>query len=385
MLKRKTNLILSFLLFAVCLAIGFRLAYDKPLWNDELYTLISSVRGLSYGDIFLGRVGEGSNCPLFYLIQKSICDIAQYTVPEPWISGVWGHEDLYSQILIRISPVVCMALAIVLIFYFFNRQYSLWAGVYSVAVSLSSFMIWFYWAEARPYALWVLLTTMQLLMFLRMTGEGRKNGWVKLSIIHILLSLSVTVSIIQIAIVSLLLWIFFDRRWKKYILLFVIPSAICLTYYALAPKYDFWFKEGPWALINASFSKDRLLILFIFALYFCFTYFRSKVTLLRKVPVNIMSENERKQVGAYLGLTVLMVLGSLLLLLRFKLGVGPVKQGFQISNRYFISLAPIGIVATTLFSIYLVKGVRGRLMQGLVLLFLAGLLLIRIYRTALLI
>jgi len=71
----------------ICLAIGFKLAYDKPLWNDEIYTLVSSVSRVSYLDILLGRVKEGNNCPLFYVIQKGICDIARYSIPAPWLKG----------------------------------------------------------------------------------------------------------------------------------------------------------------------------------------------------------------------------------------------------------------------------------------------------------
>jgi len=276
-----------------------------------------------------------------------------------------------------------MALSVVLIFYYFCRRYSCLAGVYSVAVSLSSFMVWSYWAEARPYALWVFLTTAQLLIFLEMVRKGResKSGWMALTAVHMLLSLSVPISIIQIAIVSLLLWVIVDRNWKKYILSFAVPMAAGLAYYALAPKYKFWFQEGPWALVNASIPKDRFLIFFIFTLYYSLSRLQLKRGIFKKFSINVLSEDERRGLEAYFWLTALMISGSFLMLLKMKFDASPTLQGFQISNRYFISLVPVGIIATTLFSVFLVKGAKNRFIRWLVLLFLAALLVIRIYRT----
>jgi len=382
-LSKKINMILVGLLFVMCLGVGFRLASQKPLGNDELYTLVSSIHGQSYADILLGHIGEGNASPLFYLIQKGICDITRYEVPAEWLNGHWGFEDARSQILMRINPVVFMSLSIAMIFYYFSRYYSLWAGLYSIAVALSSFMIWVFWAEARPYALWVFLTSAQSFIFMRMITlkEGFQKGWIILTIVHLLLSLTIVLSLVQIAIVSLLLWIMWERDWKKYIMLLIVPAVLCVTYYLCAPKYQFWFADGPMALVSASIPKDRLLIIFVFAIYFCFVYLQPKVKYLGKFPIKGMSAQEKRGGGAYFWLTVLMVGSYFLLLLKLKLGIGLEKQGFQISNRYFIGLAPIGIMATTLFSIYLVKCSRHKIIQGIMVLSLAGLLIIRILRT----
>lgn len=382
-LNKKVNIILACVLFLICLGIGFRQAYYKPLWNDEIYTLVSSVNGLSYTDMLLGRVQEGNNCPLFYLVQRGICDIAQYRVPSQWVNGNWGFIDVGSQVLLRINPVIFMALSIVMIFYYFSRYYSLWAGVYSVVVSFSSFMIWVYWAEARPYALVVFLTALQSLVFMKMMKEGDKyrGGWIKLTVVHFLLSLTGVLSIIQIAVVSALLWITLERDWRKYISLLVIPAFICITYYSLSPKYQFWFADGPLALINANISKDRLLIFSIFAIYLCLVYIQPKVGFLKNIPINVMDEKVKKEVGVYFWSMVLIIAGYFLILLKFKFGSNLDRSGFQISNRYFICLTPIGIIATTLFSIYLIRCSRNKVVQGFMLLLLGGLLLIRILRT----
>ena len=145
--------------------LGLRLAEHKPLWNDELYSLLSSVRNLSYGDIITAKITEGNNTPLFYLSQKAFIDLTGYQPPQEWVAGQWGHNHPYSNLRIRILPVACMSVAIAVIFYFFSYFYSIWTGLYALAVAFSSFMVWAYGFEARPYALWFLLTTLQAVFF----------------------------------------------------------------------------------------------------------------------------------------------------------------------------------------------------------------------------
>lgn len=383
MLEKKAAALLSCILFVLLLAIGFWQAFHKPLWVDELFSLIHSVEGLSYGEIFLGRMQEGNNSPLFYLIQKGTLDVTGYEPPAPWLNGDWGYQDVGSQILIRVNPVVFMSLSVILIFYYFSRTFGLLAGVYSLAVSLSSFMVWAHWAEARPYALWVFLTTIQSLFFLKIIGqrENARNGWLGLAVVHFLLSLSIFISIIQITIVSLLLWILSERDWRKYIAIFVVPVVAATTYHLSGLKLAFSFVHGPWALINASIPIDRLLIVLFFGGYFILDHFCLKSALFNKLSIRSMGLQEIRITGAYLGLFLLTLLGFLAMLMKLKMGESPHDEGFEISNRYFIPLTPIGIFATTLFSIYLVRASSNKLIRGAILLFLAGLLLVRIVRT----
>lgn len=123
--KHAVLLALSLLLFFVCFRFGLILAESKPIWNDEFYSQLANVQGLSYGKMMAGQVNEGNNAPLFYLIQKVICDIASYQAPEAWVKGDWGYSDYYSRILLRVSPVFFMSLAAVFIFYYFSRVYSI--------------------------------------------------------------------------------------------------------------------------------------------------------------------------------------------------------------------------------------------------------------------
>ena len=355
--KKFYVLMMSIFVFGFCFYLGLNLAARKPLWNDELYTQLATVSVKSYPELLLGRSSEGNITPLFYVIQKAVCDVAHYQAPLAWVKGQWRFQDYYSQILLRLAPIFFMALALALIFYYFARYYSFALGIYSLFISLSSFMVWSYWAEARPYALWFFLTSVQSIIFLlivRAQGEQKLN-WTMLQIVHFLLALSNVLSVIQISVVALLLWCNGHREWRRYVWLLVVPLSICFFYYTYSPKYKFWFKEGPLQLIAASMPKDRLFIIFAFAAY----VWKNK----------FFADRILREAVSYLFFTVLMVMGFLGVCLMFKLTNGTGHEGFQISNRYFIALAPIGIMAVTLFSNYLVVAVPNKIMRmGLVIL-----------------
>ena len=207
-MNRRSNVLLlvSFLIFLFCSGLGFYRAQHKPLWVDEIFSQIASVNR-SYVDILLcRRTAEGTVTPLFYLIQKVICDLSHYSLPEQWETGHWDVADPRSQIILRLSSIFFMSLSIAVIFYFFTRFYSSLTGVYSFLVSLSSYMVWAYWAEARPYAHWVFFSTLQSLIFLMLSqGQGeRRTLWNALIIVHFLLVLTVIFSLLQVAIVSFL-------------------------------------------------------------------------------------------------------------------------------------------------------------------------------------
>lgn len=55
-----------------------------------------------------------------------------------------------------------------------------------------------------------------------------------------------------------------------------------------------------------------------------------------------------------MGLSAFIFTAVLAVLVLLKLKEVPAGEGFQISCRYFICLAPLGIIATSLFSYYLV-------------------------------
>ncbi|VAX35000.1 hypothetical protein MNBD_UNCLBAC01-267 [hydrothermal vent metagenome] len=338
---------ISFLLFGIFLIIGVNLAKLKPLWNDEIYTQTSSVENLSYKKIIFGKIKEGNNSPFFYLIQKSICDIFRYSLPYEWKGG--EIDDQKAQILLRMSSNVFMALSVTIFFYFFSRYYSLGFGIYALLVALSSFMVWYYWVEARPYSLWVFLTTVQSLVFLRILKNSSYCllSWHSLAVINILMAVTSFLSIIQIFIVSLVLWVFKEKRWKAYLWMTVFPLCLLFFYYFHAPKYKFWIADdGIMPLIYSSISEMRLvLIITCIVLGGIFYFKKSKVD-------SIFLGVDVRGYAAFFGFVLVGTFGVLLWLM-WKDSGG--LEGFSVTTRYFIYLTPVGIIANVLCLEQLVK------------------------------
>ena len=375
---------LVLILFLACMTLGFWRAANKPLWIDENYSTKAVVMGASYVQMIFGDIFEGNKNPLFYFIQKVVTDLTAYTMPIEMGQVETLVWDLRSQIILRAAPVFFMSLSIVLIFYFFSRYYSLWTGLYSVLISLSSFMVFQYWAEARPYALWVFLTTVQSLLFIYLLdkkGSEKSKAWIGLIVTHFLMVFTVIFSMVQIAFVSLLLFIFYEKKLRKYILFTFIPVVIGLYYYSITMKLTFYFKEGPLALINASISKDRFFILFIFVFYFvCYLLSNSKKGYLY-LKERVFTPSKIYMV--YFLFTSLMLAAAGVVLFLFKLNAeaSPEIPGFQVSNRYLIFLVPVGIIAVTMFSDYMVRMTKNFYVRFFIVVFLGVLLIFRFYRT----
>lgn len=367
----------SALIFFLCFNIGLLLVEHKPLWNDEIYTLIS-LEGISYPDIILGKQQEGNNAPLFYVVQKALMDALGYRIPPEWTppQSDWSHKDLVSQILLRLLPITAMALAIAIIFHFFTRRYSLAAGMYAFLVTMSSYMLWAYWAEARPYALWFFLTTIQSLLFFHVSQpEGKADGraYAALAVTHVLLSLTIFLSILQIIIVFVLLTAIDRKCWQRSLGLILIPLMISTFYYLKSPKYGFWFADTPIELLNANIPKDRMLLIMIFVSLLA-------ITLRRPIKFFNLKTLRQGQVYAFFVGFMLLAYAAVLLLLKYRETVN--MAGFQISNRYFLALTPIGIIAVTLFSVLMYKAVSlNKWAKGGVVLFLISFLLFRFLRT----
>ena len=349
--------IASVLLFILLLLLGFRLAADKPLWNDEIYSQLASVENLSPGDILRGRISEGNTCPLFYLTQKMICGIAQYHSPSEWHKGArsWDFGRPVDWIVLRIGPVVAAALAMTAIFYYFARFYSWGTACFSLFLSLSSIMVWHYWAEARPYSLWMLLTTLQVLLFLAIVRvkEYRPRLVNGLAGVQVLLSFTVILSLPQVVLISCLLWFYGVRECKRYVFLLVLPVLIGLTYYAFSPQYPFGLIFSVEQYIRANIARDRLSLTILFA------FFELGYTVFHRLRKKNWIE------GSILdGLPVLWVLLGMIASACAVLAIFKLKQGtfvqFPVTEKYFIYFTPAGIIAATMFSDRIVRAARSR-------------------------
>lgn len=344
-------------LFSALLILGLRLASQKPLWNDEIYSQIASVEGLSYRQILKGNISEGHNTPLFYVIQKIVCAAAGYHAPEEWRQGTqfWGFDRPMDRILLRVGPVVFVALAIVAIFYYFAKFHSWPAGFYSLLISLSSGMLWQYWAEARPYALWIFLTTLQLLLFLSIlrNADSRPASWRRLAAVHLALSVTAILSLPQILIVSVLLGFYKRKDWKAYLLPAFIPVGLCLFYYLSSPKYHFLLQFSVEQYIRANISRDRLYILLLYGVTLGVYALRQKIKTLRVFLEDSILAGA--PFGVLLGGMIFSASVTLFVLKGRELAG---ESYFPVTEKYFIHLMPAGIVGTVLFSDAIVRAFR---------------------------
>ncbi|VAX35580.1 hypothetical protein MNBD_UNCLBAC01-670 [hydrothermal vent metagenome] len=368
--------VVSFFLFFALLIFGFYLAQHKPLWNDEIYSQVGSIQGQSYFDMLSGNIEEGSNSPLFYFIQKTICLITQQKLSFSGASN-WYIIDKKLQALLRVASNVFMALAITLIFYFFTHYYSWKAGLYAFLVTLSSPMIWRYWVEARPYALWICLTVIQLVLFFTLikNKDKRASLWKWFILTHILMAFTAVFSLAQMVILSMILWWFGrQKKWmlpsKLYWIGTVLAIAICLFYYTQAPKYNFWFdqKNPPLKLLTDCFPIEQIVICGIYGIFFIF---------FRKGNVAFREE------GKY-GLTALVLtsLAAGALMGIFIIKAVEYPNGFAVVSRYFLFLTPISIMVTTLFSVHLMRLFKNNFWMTINLsVVLSGLLIVRFMKT----
>ena len=364
--------VLTGLLLIMCLGIGSELSQRKPLWNDEIYTQVN-IDKLSYEEIFLNLTSEGNNCPLFYILQKIICGIFQFKFPYTW-NGDWAISDMRSQVIMRISSNVFISFSLVAIFYFFSRFYSLRVGGYSLLVALSSPMIWAFWVEARPYPLWIFLTTMQSLLFLSIIREERVSVrvWMWLMATHILLALTLILSFSQIVIVSCLLWIFKERKWQKYVGLVIIPVAICLFYYGRSKIIGYWLPAMPMELIFENVPQDRILI---FVMYFVLEIFYY-------IQQRRHGKKEWLEGAHYFVFLVLMFIAAFAFLAIVKLWSPPGREDSHLPSRYLVSLVPVEIIATTIFSVSLTRVFHKQKWFWInIIIVLGGLLMIRFLKT----
>src|SRR5437870_3872485 len=107
-------------LFCVCLFLGRELSAAKPLWNDELYTQKYTIESSSWLCILEGKTVEGSNAPLYYLLQKGIESAMQYHLPFSWHDFSDGRiNHLPSQALLRASSDIFISISVVLIVWYF--------------------------------------------------------------------------------------------------------------------------------------------------------------------------------------------------------------------------------------------------------------------------
>lgn len=344
-------LVMSVVLFILCLNIGSWLSQKKPVWNDEIYTQVFTIDRLDSWGILQMDFVEGNNNPLYYLIQEGISNALNYKFPFQWSEGdSWEVADPRSQFVMRISTNVFMSLSIVLIFGYFAFHYSLAVGVYSFFLCLATPTIWLYWAEARPYSLWILLTTLQLILLPQMLKREKNSySWILFFGINLLLSLTVIISVFQIFFVGIVL--FFSRHFKfrQLLLIIGIPLLVCLVYYFLSPTPIQRYQVGDLVeLLSVSFPQGWFVFSCLFAALMGVQSFK-------KFKWCNSCKGMKSAEWGLLGFCILMIICAFLLagLIHFRwINSG---GGLYLSNRYFTYLAPVGIMMMAIFSVYFLR------------------------------
>ena len=352
------------ILLALFLWIGMALAQHNPLENDEVYSQID-LQNLSWIDIFKGKINEGNNSPLFYAAQKIFSSLLRCKVD----IALNGKDicDPRGQIILRILPDLYMSLSLCLIFYFFSRTYNIWIGILALLLALTSPMIWLFWSLARPYGLLVLLTIVQLLLFIHISNQS-KNGnrpWYGLCLTHLALCLTSIFGALQVVLAVLCLHKEIRMANKKLFWPLLIPSLIAVFYFLRAPKYTFSVPLGALNLIFDNFAVERLIFFSVCAIWM--TYLYKKHTQNMAMPLKLFQ-------FSFLFLAI-----APLILAYYTLTNAHIKfLQFQISSRYFIFLTPLSVITTAFFwthlwdkykshpwiRLHLIQGISGLLILG---------------------
>lgn len=347
--RGKAAFSLALFVFLFSFIQGLGIATRKPLWNDEIYTQVQSVENNSWLQTWKGNSQEGNNSPLFYSVQKAVSLLFGYHSQD-----LWHRDDLRSRIIIRLAPVFFMSLGIALCVGYLSFLYSILIGIFVLLLILTTFMIWAYWAEARPYSMVFCGTVFQSLALwnaFRLKDSG--HAWRSIMFAHIFLALTSSLSVIQISASGPILWLRGYRKPWQLLVMLGIPLAVAITYYAVSGHYMFRFAQHgmPMALIKASIPEGRLQAILFFPIILWIWDMKRAV-------------KTSKELWFFQGWVGLTLLGYVLFLAYLWFRQKP-PDGCEISNRYFISLLPLGVISITLLSLEICR--RPRFVWGRIL------------------
>ncbi len=318
----KTPAIFAAIILVLGFYVGNILSAANPLENDESYTQHQSIQQLGYIDILQGKVDEGNNCPLYYTLSKTFGQIFHFQLQTRWVMEQYVCEAT-PQLMMRFLPVFFMSLVIAGCFYYFARRYNIISGLIVVGLFLTSPLIWTYWAQDRPYSLWILLTCAHTILLSEyfLFKNNSALFWRCLCVTQWLLTLCSGFGLVQ----TLLAFVFIRKRFWS---VFALPALIGLFYALGAPKYHFRIPTDWTHLILANISWERLVVLI----------------------VGIFFARALRPLAAWVG-TLLVLGGTLIFTVYLQHTQG--LQGFELSPRYLLFLLPSSVIALTLLGIEL--------------------------------
>ncbi len=330
-------------IFLFGLASGFSVAVRKPLWNDEIYSQVANIDGLSMSAIWRGGVQEGNNAPLFYALQKGLCSLLHYSAGD-----LWHKQPFEARIILRILPVMFMALGLAISFWAFARMYSIAIGAVAFLAALSTYLVWGYIAEARPYAMVFFGSVLQAAVLLRaLRSKDTARGWGLVAAAHLFLAVTSPLSVIQVTSAGVALWGFGYRRLWPLLAMIALPLAVGLGYHQLYREhYHFYFASygQPLELVKAAIPEGRLQFLIVLPFVLWAWARRSG----EKVGMNVW---------LFLGWAWLTILGYGVLLGYLWLHRNDPAAGatFEVPNRYMMALAGVSSAAMAVLCAELVQ------------------------------
>lgn len=132
------------------------------------------------------------------------------------------------------------------------------------------------------------------------------------------------------------------------------PLAIAVFYFMHAPHYHFWFAESFLKLLGASLPLDRMGIILLGILALAL----SNVSWFKRWFASVPKAQVKVAKGMLVAGAVVYA-GCIAVLYKFKMGQSAYMDGFQVSNRYFMVLAPTGIFMVAIMSYYLATIPKG--------------------------
>lgn len=345
----------------VCIGIWYA-AHRSDLADEG--NSVQAVQESSYVDILMGKVKYQANSfPLFFLMFK------------PWVQNVdyhlWNRDGSY-YIVCRLLSVFSVSFMISLIFYYMSNQFSLGWGMYSLFVSLTTFSIWNFFAIARPYPIWIVITGIQGLLIFHLLRKGyEKKVWIGLGCVHIALAMTHPFIIFYLATVSGALWLFVQKNWKKYLIMTFLPLAVWAFYaYQFEPNYrygKFIFSQPSYDVVFANFSKERIIILFIVFISCLFLNQKSKFKNNQLIDQKLLKDG---RANIILGAAMLLAVSIIIIFLKLRKGDPSPQDTPMFALHYITFLTAIGIITMTYGSYFLIHFFKNKAVRVLVIIML---------------
>src|SRR2546423_6478133 len=147
----------------VAVATSYDSRPGRSLWLDESHTAELYAQLPSGVDVMSTVAGRINQAPLFFLFT--------------WLLGHIGEDE----VILRLPSAVFGTLCVVAVFVLARRLFGVRVALFAaLLLTFLPFAVWLS-QEARPYALLMLMTTLQMYYAYRATTEGRWPFWIGLA------------------------------------------------------------------------------------------------------------------------------------------------------------------------------------------------------------